>query len=333
MKHSILILMICIFSNAIYSQTEISDLDNDTKVMVDPDSADLDQVKFMIRGEEQFLFYGNRIEFLNSGSSVFIGKDAGRMDDQTSNFNVGIGNDVLEDNTTGDKNVAIGNTSMLQNISGVQNTAVGEASLRSNNVGERNVAIGQSCMRNNTDGSYNTAVGEDALYSNLNGNNNVAIGHDAGRTCRGSGNVFLGHEAGRNIGTQDNRLYIDNSNTSSPLIYGEFDNNAIVINGSFEISSDARLKYDFAALNQSLSKIRDLNGYSYKRKGIANNLKREVGLIAQDVRSVFPEMVRKSDSGYLSVNYTALIPVLIEAIKEQQEMIESLKAQVRKISN
>ena len=57
-----------------------------------------------------------------------------------------------------------------------------------------------------------------------------------------------------------------------------------------------------------------------------------IGLSAQDVQKVFPEIVKADNNGYLSVNYTGLIPVLIEAIKEQQLKIEELEEQVAKLS-
>jgi hypothetical protein len=53
-----------------------------------------------------------------------------------------------------------------------------------------------------------------------------------------------------------------------------------------------------------------------------------IGLIAQDVESVFPQLVTKDDKGFLSVNYLDLVPVLIEGIKELQNQILDLKKQV-----
>jgi hypothetical protein len=69
------------------------------------------------------------------------------------------------------------------------------------------------------------------------GAQNTALGYAAGRNnITGSGNVFIGYQAGQNeLGS--NRLYIDNSNTASPLIYGEFDNNNVKINGDFQLTT------------------------------------------------------------------------------------------------
>ena len=53
--------------------------------------------------------------------------------------------------------------------------------------------------------------------------------------------------------------------------------------------------------------------------------KRELGVMAQDVLPVFPEAVSMTDNQYFGVSYVSLIPVLIEAIKEQQKIIEALR--------
>ena len=83
----------------------------------------------------------------------------------------------------------------------------------------------------NTTGSYNTAFGDAALYTNTTGGTNTAIGRAAGGlNSTGSGNVFIGYKAGYSE-TGSNKLYIDNSDTTSPLIYGDFANDTVTING------------------------------------------------------------------------------------------------------
>ena len=54
----------------------------------------------------------------------------------------------------------------------------------------------------------------------------------------------------------------------------------------------------------------------------------EVGLLAQEVETVLPAVVRENEAGYKTVNYACLVPVLIEAIKEQQHSIKKLQGQV-----
>jgi len=67
------------------------------------------------------------------------------------------------------------------------------------------------------------------------GNRNLGVGFQAGYNAVGSGNIFLGYRAGYNE-TGNDKLYIHNDNTSNPLIYGEFDNELLRINGKLEIN-------------------------------------------------------------------------------------------------
>ena len=82
-------------------------------------------------------------------------------------------------------------------------------------------------------GSNNTFIGENALKSNRNGNNNTAVGYKAGEMTSGNGNIFLGANSGNNLYFQNtsNKLIIANSETNTPLIYGEFDNGLLKVNG------------------------------------------------------------------------------------------------------
>lgn len=93
---------------------------------------------------------------------------------------------------------------------------------------------------------------------------------------------------------------------------------------SFLYSSDARLKTDIQPLAGALEKIEKIGGYSFKWKdGRDDNL--HLGVLAQEVEKQFPEAVKTSSDGYKAVDYPALVPVLFEAIKEQQKQINELK--------
>ncbi len=81
-----------------------------------------------------------------------------------------------------------------------------------------------------TDGQYNTYLGAGAGYRNTTGNYNVAVGFVAGfSNITGERNVFIGNFAGFNETTSD-KLYIDNSNTVTPLLYGDFAADKLGIN-------------------------------------------------------------------------------------------------------
>ena len=101
-------------------------------------------------------------------------------------------------------------------------------------------------------------------------------------------------------------------------------------------SSDERLKYNIKPVSKDpLKDISAIRGVEYEWKGFADMLigkrGKDVGVIAQEVEAVMPEAVREGTHGYKQVNYDKLIPLMIEAIKAQQEEIEILKDEVRRL--
>jgi hypothetical protein len=108
--------------------------------------------------------------------------------------------------------------------------------------------------------------------------------------------------------------------------------------------SDGRLKENLQPLKNAISKITTLTGYTYNTNALGKKLLNnenisdsKVGLIAQDLQKVLPEAVKlapfdndgkdnsKSGENYLTIQYEKVVPLLVEAIKEQQTQIEELK--------
>ena len=96
--------------------------------------------------------------------------------------------------------------------------------------------------------------------------------------------------------------------------------------GDLTVNSDARLKSNIISLGSTLAKLMKIDGKSYTLK--SNEKVNKIGLLAQEIEEVFPELVKEGEDkdGTLSVNYQGLIPVLINAIKEQQNQIDELKS-------
>ena len=92
------------------------------------------------------------------------------------------------------------------------------------------------------------------------------------------------------------------------------------ISGDLSINSDARLKVNIISLGGTLAKLLQIDGKSYTMKKDENK-KQKIGVLAQDIEKVFPELVSESN-GIKSVNYQGLVPVLINAIKEQDAMMK-----------
>tara|TARA_A100001234_G_C12483004_1_gene324348 strand:- start:197 stop:631 length:435 start_codon:yes stop_codon:yes gene_type:complete len=85
--------------------------------------------------------------------------------------------------------------------------------------------------------------------------------------------------------------------------------------------SDEKLKKDISTIDGAIDKVKQLRGVDYTWK---HSEEKSKGVIAQELREVFPELVVESEDG-LSVNYSGIIGVLIEAIKDQQKQIDELK--------
>ncbi len=104
---------------------------------------------------------------------------------------------------------------------------------------------------------------------------------------------------------------------------------------SLTLTSDRRLKQDVQPLDQSLETVTNLNGvrYRWRRDAFPDrgfDERSHIGLIAQDVARIVPEAVITDPDGEKSVDYPALIPFMIEAIKSQQVMIETQRLEAER---
>jgi len=141
------------------------------------------------------------------------------------------------------------------------------------------------------------------------------------------------HEATENIKLAVNAISNDGANgkgltfeASGNAIFGQ----DVTINGNYFIPSDYRLKTNIATLGTVLQKIDQMRGVSFEYKDqhkYATGTK--IGVIAQELQKVYPEMVVQGKNGFLKVDYTQLTGVLIQAIKEQQDEIAELKATMK----
>ena len=96
----------------------------------------------------------------------------------------------------------------------------------------------------------------------------------------------------------------------------------LTVSGDITVSSDQRLKSNIKSLGSTISKLMQIDGKTYT---IKNNGIEKIGILAQEVQKVFPELVSEDDNEMLAVNYQGLVPVLINALKEQDEKINRLE--------
>jgi hypothetical protein len=113
--------------------------------------------------------------------------------------------------------------------------------------------------------------------------------------------------------------------TSTPVTVGliRATNDVIAYYGS-----DSRLKENVTPIANPLEKIRQIGGYEYDwipMEGIHENEGHDIGVIAQEIESILPEIVTTRENGYKAVKYDRIVALLIECIKEQQKQINDLK--------
>jgi hypothetical protein len=264
--------------------------------------------------------------------------------------NTASGYQALHSNTEGFGNTANGQLALFGNTTGSQNTAIGDNALLSNATGNFNTANGSSALHSNTEGLGNTAIGFDALFSNTTGQGNTAIGNSAlSQNTTGGSNTALGFTAGSNVTTAtdvicigtgganvDNSCYIGNifNQTSSSGI-------PVLINSSNKLgttTSSKRFKEDIkpmGAVSEALFSLTPVT-FQYK-KAIDPAGTPQLGLVAEDVEKVNPDLVVRDNEGKAySVRYDQVNAMLLNEflkehhkVQEQQKEIEALKTELK----
>jgi hypothetical protein len=121
------------------------------------------------------------------------------------------------------------------------------------------------------------------------------------------------------------------------------------VNGTIRVSStlytsDERLKTDIKPLSDEKDKLYLLQGKSYKKTLLPSGLKEdslaekreilkfpEYGYLAQELEKIFPDLVSQDSAGYYAVNYIGLIPLIVEALKDQRLEVEKHREQIKQL--
>jgi hypothetical protein len=255
----------------------------------------------------------------------------------TGDGNTASGFQALYSNTTANGNTASGNQALYSNTTGASNTADGGGALHSNSTGFNNVADGLQALYSNTAGYENTAVGGAALYSNTTGNDLTCIGYDCTAEADGLSNATaIGAHAvvGASnslvlggTGAYGVKVGIGTATPSSVLTIAQGAGHPV--SDGWETFSSRRWKTNIQTLHGALGKVEQLRGVSYDLKA---NGKHEVGVIAEEVGAVVPELVSYEENGKdaRSVDYSRLTALLIEATKEQQREFRQQGAKLAK---
>ncbi|MEM6965614.1 MAG: hypothetical protein AAF573_12660 [Bacteroidota bacterium] len=261
------LIVVTLFVTISAQAQSIQDSDGDTKVDTEKTSDD-DIIRFTTGGNEVLRLTNRTLGFFGTGNSIFIGKDAGANDDLSNNNNLFIGTNCGILNTSGANNAALGINAFKGNLTGGSNFACGTNAMEFSN-SNNNVAMGSNAMRQQTSGSNNVGVGSQAGRFNQGGSQNTLIGASAGRGTSNhnkSGNIFIGYQAGYNeIGSD--KLYIENSNSSSPLIGGDFSADRVDINGDLDVFGSIDMEGGNEFLDV-ISTSTSLNGFRFYDSGL-----------------------------------------------------------------
>ena len=227
--------------------------------------------------------------------------------------------------------------------SGYMTTAMGVGSLATETA---STAMGWNTIASE---DFSTAMGN---YTTASGNSSTAMGQLT--TASGENSTAMGFEttasdyvslvigqynlSGSSVTNSDTSFSTENtafvignginSSNKSDAFKVMFNGDATLA-GNLSINSDARLKANIISLGSTITKLLQIDGKSYTMKNDENK-KQKIGLLAQDIEKVFPELVSESN-GIKSVNYQGLVPVLINALKEQQNEIETYRNEVSEL--
>jgi hypothetical protein len=243
----------------------------------------------------------------------------------TGVHNTASGAFALFNNTTGDVNTASGVSALEGNTSGSDNTANGQAALHANTTGSLNTASGRLALGGNVSGTGNTALGFLALKQST-GNRNIAVGQEAGAALTsGNKNIYLGHPGAASesrtmrLGSVQTKTFI--AGVATTPVSGT--NVTINANGQLgTLLSSARYKRDIETMgtrSEGVLKLRPVTFvYKQDEQGV-----RQYGLIAEEVATVYPELVTHTATGEVQgVRYQELIPLLLNEVQRQQQAME-----------
>ena len=121
-------------------------------------------------------------------------------------------------------------------------------------------------------------------------------------------------------------LGVNTTDSDLPLTYNLEVSGSIRASQAVLSNSDERLKENIKPIEGALGKIISSNGVSFNRTESPD--RKELGVIAQQIENSIPEVVYKDNNDYLSVNYSGIVPVLIESIKELEQRVKDLESKL-----
>jgi hypothetical protein len=295
---------------------------------------------------------GNSLKKNTTGSYNTANGYNSLLANTTGESNTSIGSFSLERNSTGSNNIAIGYYSLNYNTTAGSNTAIGNQSLSNNSTGEENTANGYKSLRFNT-GSFNTANGTYSLESNTTGAYNTALGYSAGRVIAdgyasnstSDYSVYLGSNTKASADDAQNEIVIGYNAIGGGSNTVTLGNSSIATLRAQVTSitslSDRRDKAEITSISEGIDFVKKLNPvtFTWNTRDKAKVGIKSAGFIAQELLALQKgstigdnlDLVSDDNPEKLEARYTNLLPVMVKAIQDQQELIEAQQKQIAEL--
>jgi len=260
-------------------------------------------------------------------------------------FNTAHGAFALFTNTEGAGNTASGVLALFHNTIGNANTATGEAALLNNTSGNDNTANGDNALVNNATGEGNVAIGSQVLHSNTSGNSNTAVGGGALFNSTGNENIAIGFSAGNNVSTASSVICIGlpGQDVSNSCYIGNIFNvtssggTAVFINSDGKLgttTSSKRFKEEIKPMDKASEALFVLRPVAFRYKQEIDPARtRQLGLVAEDVEKVSPDLVVRDKEGKPhSVRYDQVNAMLLNEFLKEHRKVQELEKQVEKLA-
>ncbi|MCE7066830.1 tail fiber domain-containing protein [Dyadobacter sp. CY326] len=306
-----------------------------------------------------FIGMGAGGHLVTGTANTYVGLGAGsNSDGGTHNVALGANAGTF---ANGNRNVLVGH-SAGDNAEGDENVFVGSKAGFLTKT-SWNTFVGSQSGYKNQSGTANALFGTEAGYSNTTGSNNAFFGFGSGYTnTKGEKNTYLGYAAGGNpeltnataIGalskvTASNSLVLGNNanvgiGLSAPAyqLHLSTDGAAKLGSPTWTVASDRQLKKDISNYTDGLEVLKKINPVWFRYNGKAGTKtdKKFVGIIAQDMKEIAPYTVGSftykdsldNKTEYLDYDAGAVTYMLVNAVKEQQEIIEQKETKIQDLA-
>ena len=266
----------------------------------------------------------------------------------TGGDNNAFGRSALGAITTGGSNCGFGHGAMDAVVSGSGNTGMGQNVL-TNCTGSNNTAVGYQAGFSTTSPAQNVFMGYQAGYDNTTGQYNVCIGpNQAGNGLTTGGfNIYMGYLSRASAGGVGGELVLATGNSTQT---GKGDNTGFInaSNGvyqgnnssSWSTTSDRRIKKNIEDNTTGLDAINQIRvrNFEYRTEdeitevpthAAINKEGVQLGVIAQEIETILPDVVREESTGVKTVNPDNLTWYLVNAVQELSTQVDELKQELK----